>query len=126
MKHLKQTKSFYIPKTVVYEAFKRVRANAGAAGVDKQSLKDFEQNLSGNLYKLWNRMSSGSYFPPPVKRKDIPKDDKGGTRPLGIPTVSDRIAKWWLRFSSSRNWSGFFILIHMDTAPGNRHMMQLM
>ncbi len=93
MNHLKQTKSFYIPKSVVLEAYKRVRANGGAAGVDKQSLKDFEQNLSGNLYKLWNRMSSGSYFPPPVQRKDIPKDEKGGTRPLGIPTVSDRIAQ---------------------------------
>ncbi len=93
MNHLKQTKSFYIPKSVVYEAYKRVQANDGSAGVDKQSLRDFEQDLSGNLYKLWNRMSAGSYFPPPVMRTDIPKDDKGGIRPLGIPTVSDRVAQ---------------------------------
>jgi group II intron reverse transcriptase/maturase len=69
-----------------------VKANQGAAGVDGQSVLDFEADLSNNLYKLWNRMSSGSYFPPPVRRVDIPKDD-GRTRPLGIPTVGDRIAQ---------------------------------
>jgi group II intron reverse transcriptase/maturase len=69
-----------------------VKANQGAAGVDGQSIRDFEAGLSDNLYKLWNRMSSGSYFPPPVRRVDIPKDD-GRTRPLGIPTVGDRIAQ---------------------------------
>jgi RNA-directed DNA polymerase len=61
------------------------------AGVDGQSIADFEADLSNNLYKLWNRLSSGSYFPPPVRRVDIPKAD-GGTRPVGIPTVADRIA----------------------------------
>src|SRR5260370_9110393 len=70
----------------------RVRANQGAAGVDGQTIADFEADLSNNLYKLWNRMSSGSYFPPPVRRVDIPKDD-GKTRPLGIPTVADRVAQ---------------------------------
>jgi retron-type reverse transcriptase len=69
-----------------------VKANQGAAGVDGQSIAELEANLSGNLYKLWNRMSSGSYFPPPVRRVDIPKAG-GGTRPLGIPTVADRIAQ---------------------------------
>jgi hypothetical protein len=69
-----------------------VKANQGAAGVDGQSIEDFEANLSGNLYKLWNRMSSGSYFPPPVRRVEIPKAG-GGIRPLGIPTVADRIAQ---------------------------------
>ena len=87
-----RAKPFDIPKREVWEAYKRVRANHGAAGVDGQSIADFEVDLSGNLYKLWNRLSSGSYFPPPVRRVDIPKGD-GRTRPLGIPTVADRIAQ---------------------------------
>ena len=87
-----KAKPFDIPKREVWEAFKRVKANQGAAGVDGQSIAEFEANLSGNLYKLWNRLSSGSYFPPPVRRVDIPKAN-GGTRPLGIPTVADRIAQ---------------------------------
>ena len=87
-----EAKPFDIPKREVWEAFKRVKANQGAAGVDGQSIADFEADLSDNLYKLWNRLSSGSYFPPPVRRVDIPKAD-GGTRPLGIPTVADRIAQ---------------------------------
>jgi group II intron reverse transcriptase/maturase len=87
-----EAKPFKIPKREVWEAFKRVKANQGAAGVDGQSIAEFEANHSGNLYKLWNRLSSGSYFPPPVRRVDIPKAD-GGTRPLGIPTVADRIAQ---------------------------------
>jgi len=87
-----KAKPFDIPKREVWEAFKRVRANQGAAGVDAQSIAEFEVDLSSNLYKLWNRLSSGSYFPPPVRRVDIPKAD-GGTRPLGIPTVADRIAQ---------------------------------
>jgi len=87
-----KAKPFDIPKREIWEAFKKVKANQGAAGVDGQSVSDFEVDLSNNLYKLWNRMSSGSYFPPPVRRVDIPKDD-GRTRPLGIPTVGDRIAQ---------------------------------
>ena len=85
-------KPFCIPKRWVWKAYKRVKANRGAAGVDEQSVEQFEEHLKGNLYKLWNRLSSGSYFPPPVKRVDIAKRD-GGTRPLGIPTVADRIAQ---------------------------------
>lgn len=81
-----------IPKREVWEAFKHVKANQGAAGVDRQSIQDFEARLADNLYKLWNRLSSGSYMPPPVRRVDIPKAS-GGTRPLGIPTVADRIAQ---------------------------------
>ena len=77
-----RAKPFDIPKREVWEAYKRVRANQGAAGVDGQSIADFEEDLTNNLYKLWNRMSSGSYFPPPVRRVDIPKGD-GRTRPLG-------------------------------------------
>src|SRR6202051_4218313 len=87
-----KAKPFDIPKREVWEAFKRVKADQGAAGVDRQSIADFEADLSNNLYKLWNRLSSGSYFPPPVRRVDSPKAD-GGTRPLGIPTVADRIAQ---------------------------------
>ncbi len=85
-------KPFDIPKREVWEAFKHVKANQGAAGVDGQSIQDFEARLADNLYKLWNRLSSGSYMPPPVRRVDIPKAN-GGTRPLGIPTVADRIAQ---------------------------------
>lgn len=89
---MNKTKPFDIPKREVWEAFKRVKANQGAAGVDEQSVEEFEARLAGNLYKLWNRLSSGSYLPPPVRRVDIPKAN-GGTRPLGIPTVADRIAQ---------------------------------
>jgi len=87
-----EAKPYDIPKQLVWEAYQRVRANRGAAGVDGQSLAAFEKDLKGNLYKIWNRMSSGSYFPPPVRLVEIPKDN-GGTRPLGIPTVADRVAQ---------------------------------
>lgn len=87
-----KVKSWSIPKRWVWEAYERVKANRGAAGVDEQTIEGFEKDLKDNLYKLWNRMSSGSYLPPPVKRVQIEKRD-GGKRPLGIPTVSDRIAQ---------------------------------
>jgi RNA-directed DNA polymerase len=87
-----QVKPFNIPKSMVWEAYQRVRANKGAAGVDGQTVEQFEQDLKVNLYKLWNRMSSGSYFPPPVKAVEIPKAS-GGVRILGVPTVADRIAQ---------------------------------
>ena len=85
-------KPFSISKRDVWDAYKRVKANRGAAGVDGQSIAEFEENLKANLYKLWNRLASGSYFPPPVRRVEIPKGD-GRMRPLGIPTVADRIAQ---------------------------------
>jgi RNA-directed DNA polymerase len=85
-------KPFNITKKQVYEAYKAVKSNAGAAGVDKQTIEQFEGNLRNNLYKLWNRMSSGSYFPPPVRAVPIPKKT-GGQRILGVPTVADRIAQ---------------------------------
>ena len=88
-----EAKPFCIIKRDVWEAYKQVKANKGAAGVDGQSIEDFEKDLSNNLYQVWNRMCSGSYFPPPVRRVDIPKGDTGETRPLGIPTVADRIAQ---------------------------------
>lgn len=89
---MKTTKPYAISKQVVLVAYKRVKANRGAEGVDLETIADFERNLKGNLYKIWNRMSSGSYFPPAVRMVDIPKGD-GKTRTLGIPTVSDRIAQ---------------------------------
>ena len=85
-------KSFAISKRAVWEAWLRVKANRGAAGVDEQSIAEFESDLSGNLYKLWNRLSSGSYMPPPVRAVEIPKRD-GSPRVLGVPTVADRIAQ---------------------------------
>ena len=87
-----QAKPFSISKREVWESYKLVRANRGAAGIDGQSISAFEKNLANNLFKMWNRMSSGSYFPLAVRRVEIPKDT-GGKRPLGIPTVSDRIAQ---------------------------------
>lgn len=89
---MEKTKPFTIPKKLFVQAYKHVKANAGAAGVDQESLEDFAKNLKDNLYKLWNRMSSGSYFPPPVKAVPIPKKS-GGERILGVPTISDRIAQ---------------------------------
>jgi len=88
-----EAKPYAISKQIVWDAYKKVKANRGAAGVDGQTLAAFEKDLKGNLYKLWNRMSSGSYFPPPVRLVEIPKGTTGQTRPLGIPTVSDRIAQ---------------------------------
>ena len=92
-------KSYDIPKALIWEAWLHVKANQGAAGIDAETIERFETKLAANLYKLWNRMSSGSYFPPPVKGVPIPKKS-GGVRVLGIPTVSDRIAqtavKMWL------------------------------
>ena len=82
-----EAKPFDIAKRDVWEAFKKVKANRGAAGVDGQSIQDFEADLTNNLYKLWNRLSSGSYFPPPVQRVVIPKPG-GGDRALGVPTVT--------------------------------------
>jgi len=89
---VKSAKPFDISKQLVWEAYKEVKANRGAAGVDRESIEAFEMNLKDNLYRIWNRMSSGSYFPPPVKAVPIPKKS-GGTRVLGVPTVSDRIAQ---------------------------------
>jgi RNA-directed DNA polymerase len=89
---LSKAKPFSISKRVVFEAYERVKANKGAAGVDEESIEAFERNLKGDLYKIWNRMSSGCYFPPPVRAVDIGKKD-GGQRRLGVPTVSDRIAQ---------------------------------
>ena len=86
------TRQYEIPKKTVEEAWKRVKANKGAGGVDGQTISDFEARLEGNLYKIWNRMTSGSYFPPAVRAVEIPKSS-GGVRILGVPTVADRVAQ---------------------------------
>ena len=89
---MRKTKPFTISKTIIWESYQAVKENKGSPGIDDVSIEMFEEDLKGNLYKLWNRMSSGSYFPQPVKQVEIPKKG-GGKRPLGIPTVSDRIAQ---------------------------------
>ncbi|MBV8995792.1 MAG: hypothetical protein JO287_19295 [Pseudonocardiales bacterium] len=88
-----QVKSFDISKWVVWEAYQRVKANKGAAGVDEVSIAKFERDRDKNLYRIWNRMSSGSYFPPPVKAVEIPEAGGKGVRVLGVPTISDRVAQ---------------------------------
>jgi len=91
-----KAKPYCIARQEVLEAYKKVKSNKGAAGVDEQTIEDFERDLKNNLYRVWNRMSSGSYFPPPVRTVKIPKAN-GGERPLGIPTVSDRVAQMVVR-----------------------------
>jgi group II intron reverse transcriptase/maturase len=93
MSRTSRPKSFEISKHLVFEAYLRVKANKGAAGVDGESIEQFEADLKGNLYKLWNRMSSGCYFPPPVRMVEIDKPGGRGVRILGVPTVADRIAQ---------------------------------
>ena len=100
-----RAKPFDIPKREVWEAYKRVKANQGAAGVDGQSIADFEADLSNNLYKLWNRMSSGSYFPPPVRRVDIPKGEREGRGRWGFQRSPIESPRWWSNGIWSRWWS---------------------
>jgi len=89
---MSEARPYSISKWEIWNAYEKVKANKGAAGIDEQSIQGFERKLKDNLYKIWNRMSSGSYFPPPVRSVNIDKDG-GGKRKLGIPTVSDRIAQ---------------------------------
>lgn len=89
---INMTRPYEIPKNIVEEAYGIVKENAGAAGIDTMSIGKFEEKLEDNLYKIWNRMTSGSYFPSPVKAVEIPKKS-GGVRTLGIPTITDRIAQ---------------------------------
>lgn len=109
---MSETKPIPVTKLMVWEAYKKVKANRGSAGIDGESLKQFEENLSNNLYKIWNRLSSGSYFPPPVKEVVIPKAD-GKTRKLGIQTVGDRVAqKLQLAIDKhvSEKWAKLYII----------------
>jgi hypothetical protein len=121
---MSEAKPFCISKGEVWEAYKRVKANKGAAGVDEQTIEDFEKRLKKNLYKIWNRMSSGSYFPPPVRTVKIPKAN-GGERKLGIPTVSDRIAEQVVKSRLEPRWIDCFMQTPTDIDRGSRHGRQL-
>jgi len=110
-------KPFSIGKKLVYEAYKVVRANAGAAGVDGQTIGQFEADLRDNLYKIWNRMSSGSYFPPPVRAVAIPKKS-GGQRLLGVPTVADRVAQMVVKQMIEPNLDAIFLADSYGYRPG--------
>lgn len=112
-----KAKPFNINKRRLVEAYRLVKANAGSAGVDRQSLEDFEKDLKNNLYKLWNRMSSGSYMPPPVKGVEIPKKT-GGKRLLGVPAVSDRIAQMVVRLEFEPQVEPHFLPDSYGYRPG--------
>lgn len=116
---MEKRKPFIIDKEVIEEAYRQVKANKGAAGVDDQSLSEFETKLEDNLYKLWNRMSSGSYFPPPVKAVTIPKRS-GGKRTLGIPTVGDRIAQAAVKIMIESNIDKYFHENSYGYRPGKQ------
>lgn len=111
------SKPFVISKKSVWQAYHLVKSNRGGSGVDRVSLKEFEKNLQGNLYKIWNRLSSGSYFPPPVRRVDIPKAN-GDTRPLGIPTVGDRIAQMVVKMDMEPKLEPIFHVWSYGYRPG--------
>src|SRR3982750_3435266 len=115
-----EAKPFDIPKRLVWDAYQRVKANRGAAGVDGVPLAAFETDLKNNLYKVWNRMASGSYHPPPVRLVEIPKAT-GGPRPPGIPTGWRRRAGRW---AGSRWWNHTSTLTRMPTAPAGRRWMR--
>src|ERR1700740_2301439 len=108
---------FKITKKQVYEAYKAVKSNHGAAGVDKETIEQFEADLKGNLYKVWNRMSSGSYVPPPVKAVAIPKKT-GGERILGVPTVADRVAQMVVKQVLERDLEPIFLPDSYGYRPG--------
>lgn len=110
-------KPFTIDKRKVFDAFKAVKSNGGSAGVDGQTLEQFEADLKGNLYKIWNRMSSGSYFPPPVRAVSIPKKS-GGQRILGVPTVADRVAQMVVKQAIEPNLDSAFLADSYGYRPG--------
>ncbi len=118
------TKSLPVSKRMVYNSYLKVTAKDGSAGIDKQSIEAFNENMSANLYKIWNRMTSGSYFPPPVRTVFIPKK-QGGKRPLGIPTVSDRIAQSVVKDYLEPSLERVFHSSLLDTDPAEVHMMLL-
>ncbi len=106
---MKTVKPFEITKEQVWLAYQSVKKNKGAGGIDEQTMEGFESNLKDNLYKIWNRMSSGSYFPRAVKAVPIPKKSGNGERILGIPTITDRIVQ---------------TVVNMDIVPRSQPMMQ--
>jgi RNA-directed DNA polymerase len=116
---LEKPKPFNISRELVLEGFKKVKSNKGASGIDNQSLEEFEKDLENNLYKLWNRMASGSYFPPPVRAVEIPKRS-GGKRLLGIPTVTDRIAQAVVVLAIEANIEKYFHEDSYGYRPGKQ------
>ena len=114
---MNKAKSFEISKMLVYQAYEHVKANKGSAGIDDISLEQFDINLKKNLYKIWNRMSSGTYFPPAVKAVEIPKKD-GGIRILGIPTVADRIAQMVVKLKFENKVEKYFLPDSYGYRPG--------
>ena len=117
-------KPFMIDKRRVYDAYKAVKSSKGGAGVDGQTIEAFEADLKGNLYRIWNRMSSGSYFPPPVRAVSIPKKS-GGERILGVPTVGDRIAQMVVKQVIEPDLDPIFLETPTATDRVNRRWMQL-
>ncbi len=113
-------KSFDISKQEVLDAWKKVKANKGAPGVDGVTLEDFEADLKNNLYKIWNRMSSGSYFPPPVRAVEIPKPHGIGTRILGVPTVADRVAQTVVAARLEKRWNRSSTRTPTGTGPAGQ------
>lgn len=122
---MSKPKPFAISKEVVREAYLRVKANKGAAGVDRESIEEFEKGLKGNLYKLWNRMSSGSYTPPPVRMVGIPKPGGRGVRILGVPTVADRIAQTVVKMYLEPQVEPVFHPDSYGSDRGGRHCRRL-
>lgn len=120
---MKSAKPFDIPKRLVWEGYKEVKADKGSAGVDEESIEVFETKLKDNLYWIWNRMSSGSCFPP-VKAVEIPKKN-GGTRLLGVPTVSDRIAQTVVKKVLEPILDPIFDDNSFGYRPGSRRMTRL-
>ncbi len=111
-------KPFQIPKQLVWEAYKRVKANKGAAGVDGVTIGEFEKDLKNRLYQIWNRLSSGTYFPPPVKAVEVPKPHGGGMRMLGVPTVGDRIAQTVVALTLEARTESIFLDNSYGYRPG--------
>jgi hypothetical protein len=123
--HLTKTQPFCISKNAVGQAYRGIKANKAGAGIE---LGEFEKDLTPNLYRIWNRMSWGSYMPPAVLLVEIPKQD-GSQRPLGIPRIADPMArgarpKWWLRWSWNPRLIPFFTPILTGIDPINRHSMR--
>jgi len=117
-----ETKTVPISRTMVWEAYKKVKANRGSAGVDEVSMEEFHEHRSKHLYKLWNRMASGSYFPPPVKEVEIPKKD-GRVRKLGIPTIADRVGQMVIKDCLETRFEAIFSNNSYGYRPGrNAHM----
>jgi len=121
---MSKAKPFTIERQLVMSAYLRVRANGGSSGVDEMSLEEFDKDYKNHLYKIWNKMSSGSYLPPPVMLVEIPKKD-GGIRPLGIPTVADRIAQTVVADLLEKELEGVFHENSFGYRPGKSQIQAL-